>query len=571
MKSNNLIFYLIAIILVIVAITGTLEPKAFGFVSAVSKKNIDFLALLAEIKTVMAGLSKLSVPFINGHAGSVDTALDKAQSYLLFTNAISFVQLMILGISKSLLFKIALLVLLGVSIVRGVHSTMTKVLVLALALSPGLMIFSIGVQQISKVAAIDFGDAYLKTLEAKVKVIKTEKANLMQQHALDVNRINNGAHGIVFFKKLKEDVSYDFRRAGADIKGASANIRLLIHHGGHEIVSKLLIFGTMILFSLMILPGGYVLVVYTIYKSQFGALSVKEEARLGISGLVRIWDRVTIAVKQEVDDIRDKVDKAEADINRSVTNAAHDIEAIPGEIKTDILEDVTRTKDKIEGIATHAKLDVDHTVSKVGDKARSVGHSVDQDVHKVEAFPSDVHEDVAELATKSRDELVQDIQGLQARVDALSAHVKTNVDKVRVDLGNVSETVVGDIHHDKHEVHSKIQNVGDVAYRVSENIHDIGSKVVQRTEHTAHDLKADAHLVGEEPKELGHEIESGADEIKTNVVHNVDQGVQQVSQSVTSKITEVETTARQAELKAAERVRLLDEQAKGIIDDPNLL
>ena len=128
---------------------------------------------------------------------------------------------------------------------------------MSLALSPGLSIYSVAVQQISQEASIDFGDKYLKKLEASVDAVKSEKTELMKQHASDITKINNGQKGIHILKKFREDVSYDFKKTKLDVKGAHANIRLLFKGGGHEITSKVYGFCSMILFTMIILPFGY--------------------------------------------------------------------------------------------------------------------------------------------------------------------------------------------------------------------------------------------------------------------------------------------------------------------------
>lgn len=269
MKKNDILSLSVVVILILVSTTGILEERASKFITSVMTKNLHFLALVEDIKLVIGGLSSIDVPFIKGISGNLNTSLDKTENFLLLTNVITFIQFMLISISKSWILKGLTLILFGLIFIKSLKKYAIKLLILTLAINPGLSIYSITVDKISHDAHIDFGDNYLKKLKLQVDATKKENATLMQEHAKDITRINNNQKGIVFFKKLKEDISYDFKKVENDIHGTYRHIRMLIHGAGHEMVSKIFSFCAMVIFSMLLLPIGYVTLIYFLFNIMF--------------------------------------------------------------------------------------------------------------------------------------------------------------------------------------------------------------------------------------------------------------------------------------------------------------
>jgi hypothetical protein len=130
-------------------------------------------------------------------------------------------------------------------------------------------LYAVVVQELSQEASIDFGGKYLEKLKASVISIKSEKSELMKQHAADLTKIDNGEKRIHILKKFRENISYDLKKEKSSIKGAYANIRILIHEGAHEMTAKTVGFCTMIIFTMMVLPIGYSLLIYLLFKHLF--------------------------------------------------------------------------------------------------------------------------------------------------------------------------------------------------------------------------------------------------------------------------------------------------------------
>jgi hypothetical protein len=269
MKARNWALYITLAGFVVLALSGLLESRAHGFVKEVSERNLTFMSSIAEIKLVLSSVSSTNVPFLSGEATEVNKALDGAQNYLFYINIISLLQLLIVTISKSIIIKTALVGLLVFAILKATRSVCTKLLIVVLTLNPGLMICTIAVQELSKEGKIDFGSGYQSELRTLVANVQQEKSQLMQEHAKQLTQINNGDKHVDFFSRLKEDVSYDVKKAKVDIKGDYSEIRLIVKDAGQTIQRKIYIFCTTVLFCMLLLPIGYALLVYIIYKSLY--------------------------------------------------------------------------------------------------------------------------------------------------------------------------------------------------------------------------------------------------------------------------------------------------------------
>lgn len=269
MKAKNWVLYIALAALVALALSGVLEGRAHGFIKEVSERNLTFMSSVAEIKLVLSSVSSSDVPFLSGEATEVNKALDGAQNYLFYINIISLLQLLLVTISKSIIIKAGLVGLLIFAVLKATRPVCTKLLIVVLTLNPGLMICTIAVQELSKEGKIDFGAGYQSELRTLVANVQQEKSQLMQEHAKQLTQISNGDKHIDFFSRLKEDVSYDVKRAKVDIKGDYAEIRLLVKDAGHTIQRKIYIFCTTVLFCMLLLPVGYALLVYIIYKSLY--------------------------------------------------------------------------------------------------------------------------------------------------------------------------------------------------------------------------------------------------------------------------------------------------------------
>lgn len=271
MKTRKYTFPIITGVLVAIALSGLFEQQALAFVKSVAENNIKFLALVSEIKIVMAGISKINIPFLDGHSGEILNDLSDAQHRLLQSNAIVLLQFLLLTMAKSQVIKIVLIVLYILTFYNRTKQLASKLLTLFLVLVPGLAIFTVMINSLSVNTSINFGNGYIQKLEMNVKKIKEEKSMLMEQHAQQQTLQNNSEsphHDR--FKELKENIAYDFKKASLSFHGDYATIRMFVNVAEHELIQQVVNFCSMILFCFIFLPFGYVIIVYTVYKTVFG-------------------------------------------------------------------------------------------------------------------------------------------------------------------------------------------------------------------------------------------------------------------------------------------------------------
>ncbi len=424
----------ITIVLIGLSLFGVFEEKAFQFVSEVYKKNLSFLALTTELKVMVAGISSIKIPFVDGMTSDINGTIGKIQHYLLLTNVISFLQVILISISKSWILKVGTVVLFALSFVKNTKVLCTKLLLMTLALNPGLTLYSVAVQQISQEASIDFGDKYLQKLKTSVNAVKTEKAALMMQHASDITKINNGQKGIHILKRFRENVAYDFKKAKLDIKGEYTNIRLLIHEGGHEMMSKIFGFCSMILFTMILLPLGYALLIYILFNTLFknNALQLAGGAEASLATDVKNATKSSFKsklanifknYKKEFHSVTDKVQNS--DVFQKVKSEA---ETVEGKV-------VSKVKSVANGEMDHLKSHITDEVSKIrGEVLGNIKSHITDEVSKIKSevvgnVKSHITDEVSKIKGEVSDKIDQVKTNVAQDIDTVKTKVKSKVSK----------------------------------------------------------------------------------------------------------------------------------------------
>ncbi|MEM9337312.1 MAG: hypothetical protein AAGA66_01185 [Bacteroidota bacterium] len=271
----------IIILLIGCSLAGLFEERALVFVKGVFVKNLRFMELVMEVKLISSGIGSIKLPIVEGIAKEVSNGVDFAMKYLLVTDILSFCQVLLLTVSKSWLLKTVTLCLFVLSFFQSTKTICTKLLIVSLAVSPGLAIFSSGVEILAGESSIDFGAVYLKKLESKVKAAKSEHAQLSKQHQRDLTKVKNGEKGIHILQSFREHVSDDFNKPTKEISGPHFHIRRLLHKDSHEMKSKIYGFCSMVLFCMLLLPLGYAYIVYLMISSLFAIPSQNVKAQVG--------------------------------------------------------------------------------------------------------------------------------------------------------------------------------------------------------------------------------------------------------------------------------------------------
>lgn len=280
------------VVLIALAFSGVLDNRAHAFVERVLKNNLDLVASVESLQLLMTGVGSVKVPFLSSYADKIVQDLTQVEGYLMLATVLNFAQLILIAISKSVLLDIALLVLFVLTFVPKLKRISTKYLIIALAINPGLFIYTVVLQEVSKHASIDFGDKYVVELRADIDTMMVEKTQLMNEHAQALTRISNGEMGIEPLRRLKEDVSYDLKKAKVSLTGDYKKLRYFLRDAGYEITSNVIGFFTMILITMLLLPIGYFFLVYLLYTELF-------KSQLDINQLVASLKNATNTVISE--------------------------------------------------------------------------------------------------------------------------------------------------------------------------------------------------------------------------------------------------------------------------------
>lgn len=496
MKSSRLLFRIICLGLIFISILGVFEASAFDFLKDLAKKNTEFLAIVTEIKMIVAGLSSVHIPFISGHTAGIDHSLGKVQNYLLLTDVITFLQIFVVAISKSLIFKIALAVLFVLTFLEKGKRHFSKILIIALALSPGISIYTVAVKHLSQSVHIDFGDQYITELKNSTEKVRKENSALMKEHNQQTTKINNGQKGLILLQKFKEDISYDIKKAENNIKGDYSEIRILIKSAGHSILEKVFRFCTMIIFCLVLLPMGYVLLMRVLMNSLFGNLALEgiltkmpipelpqiEQAVKKTSFLKKLGN-VFKAIRTEFSSIEDKVEHSQA-----FQKVSNEVKQAEQKVETQISSAYGKAKTKVEN-------KLHHTETVVEDKAKQDVAQVENKVEKT------VQSEATQLKTKAvaAETAVEDKAAqLKSEGEAIVSNVETKVSTEASSLEQKGQQITSDVEN---KVQSEASQVKASAEKLEEQGQGLAADAENKAQAEINTAKEDINKVeGELPK-----------------------------------------------------------------------
>ena len=549
MRISRNLFGIIAAIFILIALIGPLDNKSTSFIKESTEKTIKFQALIAEVKMVLSGLSKIDIPFINGHSDELTKSLDDANQYLLKVSVVVFSQLMLATISQSWVFKILLILLFITFLWRKNSMLSAKFLIILLAINPGLSIYTNGVSYLSQQSAIDFGEKYLVKLETQVENLKNEKSELMAKHEQQRTQERNGERHVNVFGKLKEDISYDFKKVGDDLKGDFLQIRLLIKEAGHEMTIKVYNFCTMILFCFLLLPIGYLIIIYTIYRSSFGTMAVLVKDAKELAGdvtnqvehltifektgnaLKAAWNELKAEPGKIVHAIENKVESADTAVHEEIKNIRdefkNELQTIKNELKARVKGAEKTVESKVitdtEKLKSEVKTDVDGVENELANQLKSdktkLTDKVEAEVDKVE---SNLDRDVHNVISKGKGKIDTVEQDLKAGVKEKEQQVKS---EIAGEVKNVESAIKEKVDNEENDVADKVSQVkANISEGVNEEEEKIESTLDQakadtekRIEKTEDDINADADKVEEAVEQKVKSLKADADQLKKDV------------------------------------------------------
>lgn len=235
----------------------TFSSDALQFLVTTSEDMLVSLGIITDLK-LLANASH-SVPVLGKVSTSSVTTLDKAFNYISLANALVVAQIILLNLSKSLIFKIlGGLCIIGLFI-KKTNTIAYKTLIITLLISPGLAIYINVLQYVTNEAQLNLGTTLKQELQDTQKEYHSKKEALQKQ--IDLKKAeqlkqaqSKGKKHIGLFKKLEDDIENTVSKTAVDVEqGVSEGVHIL-HFLGKKIDQMLINLIVTILIVFLVLP-----------------------------------------------------------------------------------------------------------------------------------------------------------------------------------------------------------------------------------------------------------------------------------------------------------------------------
>ncbi|MEM9022810.1 MAG: hypothetical protein AAGB22_03660 [Bacteroidota bacterium] len=219
---RKLLFAGVSVLLIVVSFSGWLRQPAMDFLSRASEENLASLAVLTEIQIIATAVGSGKIPVLSGSMQGVANMLDKAHDYLVFSNMAVALQLILLHLSKSMVFKVLAIVALALTFVPFSARMATRALVLLLFLDPGLSLYVSGVHYASVKAQLNTGESLRKELtELHSEVSKHEPT---AQDTATTAATNATPRKKGLFKRAEKAIAKDAKKVVEDVEKVGSAI-----------------------------------------------------------------------------------------------------------------------------------------------------------------------------------------------------------------------------------------------------------------------------------------------------------------------------------------------------------
>ena len=155
------------------------------------------------------------------------------------------------------------------------------------------------------------------------------------------------------------------KKAKTSINGDFKNLRIIVHDGGKELIRKITIFCSMVIFSLLLMPVGYGVIVYTIYKSVMipATMSQMKDVEQEVLSTPKAWGENLITKFNNMKgNIEDKANELESDKKSLESRVNHEVEEVVSDAKPEKLEELS--SQTLTGKKETAELEkIDQTLS----------------------------------------------------------------------------------------------------------------------------------------------------------------------------------------------------------------
>jgi len=262
-------FQILASIAILLTCYSSLEHQAQLVLMSANNQSLEMLTFTTEMKQLLAVVSGLNFAFVQEMSSTISQSLDKIENLLLVSSMISAIQIAVINLSQHLWLKLLAITLLAASFWAPTRIVSCKILILVLAINPGLAIYSVSVKALST----EISESQNSQLHAKLKTLsanlKTDTQKLTQQHQQEITKIKQGHSSFKFVKTLWSDAKYEVKKVETKVSDDYETLKIMLNGGGKGLLKEAIIYFSQLILLLVVLPLGYLWLVAKLFQKSF--------------------------------------------------------------------------------------------------------------------------------------------------------------------------------------------------------------------------------------------------------------------------------------------------------------
>ncbi|GAA6138107.1 hypothetical protein NBRC116583_18540 [Arenicella sp. 4NH20-0111] len=260
-------FHIPALVLLCIAFFGVFEKQAYTFIEDVDRNSLEIMGFIVEIKQVLTSVGDIKIPFMQGSFSEAANSLDGLESRLMFSAVVINTQLLLATLSKSMFIKCATVALFLASMIRTSNQLPIKLLIIALAINPGLTLYSYSIKYLTVDGVSNFDDGLHQNLSELSAQLRQEQSHLFAAHKTEIAKIDDSKSHFKFIRRIASDISYDAKLVSTKVAGDYKELKAILNLGTKRLIKDVIVYIAKSLFFMMLLPLGYILLVYMIYQN----------------------------------------------------------------------------------------------------------------------------------------------------------------------------------------------------------------------------------------------------------------------------------------------------------------
>lgn len=235
----------------------TFSTEALSFLLSTSEDMLISLGILTDLKLVAD--ASHSVPVLGSASTSAVSTLDKAFNYISLANAMVVAQIILLNLSKSILFKLIGVICIAGLFIKKTSAHAYKALVMTLLICPGLAIYINVLKYVSVEAQLNLGTSLkneLKQTQEKYhskkdtlnKTIELKKAQQLKEAKA------KGKKHIGLLKRIEDDIDNTVSKTAVTLEQGVSESVDVIHFLSKKIDEMLINLIVTVLIVFLVLP-----------------------------------------------------------------------------------------------------------------------------------------------------------------------------------------------------------------------------------------------------------------------------------------------------------------------------